>query len=80
MYKEILKYIYFTGLLISQSAFAAPVLFEDFSGPINLQKFTDVENSRKLDTTNKNLILSSKGSSYLRNYRSNNLGLLNHEY
>lgn len=54
---------------------AAPNIVDDFSGSLSLDKYTDVENSRILDTVNQNLILSSKGSAFFESFKSNNIAI-----
>jgi hypothetical protein len=57
------KYLCIVGLLMSQSAYSATGIIEDFSNSINVDKFNAAERVITLDTANQNLILSSGASS-----------------
>ena len=70
-----LKYLFIGGMLASFPVFAEPVLFEDFSGPISLEKFWGMEESIQLDTTNQNVIMSAKGKAFSTTGRGNNFTL-----
>ena len=70
-----LKYMFIGSLLASLPVFAEPVLFEDFAGPVSLNKFFGMEESIQLDTTNQNVNLSARGKAFSRTGRGNNLTL-----
>jgi len=70
-----LKYLFIGGMLASLPVFAEPVLFEDFSGPVSLNKFFGMEEGIQLDTTNQNVIMSAKGKAFSQTGRGNNLTL-----
>ena len=62
------------GLLASPASFAAPTVFEDFSGDISRQKFDVAEIN--LNVVSEELVLSSKGKSFSRGGLTNNAFLI----
>ena len=64
MKRKFIKCLCIAGLMMSQTAFAANSVFEDFSGALSLHKFSKGEKSTTLDTTNQNLVMTSKAKAY----------------
>jgi hypothetical protein len=71
------KYLCIVGLLMSQSAYSATGILEDFSNSINADNFNQTEKVVALDTANQKLILSSGASSTSQIWLSNLLSLNN---
>lgn len=70
------KYLCLSALLVCMPVGANATLFDDFSGPVSMDKYWGMEESIELNTTSEQLEFTTRGKGFLKNSRANNLTLM----